>query len=155
MFGLDKGRERERIRKKNEYVSSTFPPIPSQSFHHTPATSIRNRTSVASPSPGLAFPFTPFPRCRWLAPSLPPAAATTGPPAPPPGMTSSHSDAEFYFVGSSVNFTCPEDTMSSDGLTYTTITYNSTGWFPVDPDFQCLNGKCKRQTVNRVCRDLQ
>nr|XP_027227349.1 CUB and sushi domain-containing protein 3-like [Penaeus vannamei] len=66
-------------------------------------------------------------------------AATTGPPAPPPGMTSSHSDAEFYFVGSSVNFTCPEDTMSSDGLTYTTITYNSTGWFPVDPDFQCLN----------------
>ncbi|XP_042876779.1 uncharacterized protein LOC122256289 [Penaeus japonicus] len=49
------------------------------------------------------------------------------------------SDAEFFFVGSSVNYTCPEKTMSSDGSTYTTITYNATGWSPIDPNFQCLN----------------
>ncbi|KAK7080154.1 hypothetical protein SK128_012688 [Halocaridina rubra] len=45
-----------------------------------------------------------------------------------------------YFVSSTVNYTCPEGTMSTDGETVTLIPFTPDGWAPLDPSFVCLEG---------------
>nr|XP_045582601.1 putative GPI-anchored protein pfl2 [Procambarus clarkii] len=68
--------------------------------------------------------------CRTAAPSAPPptpAGAVLGGGGPP------------YWVGMTLNYTCPPPQMSLSGATYTTITCLATGWTTLDPTFACLS----------------
>ncbi|XP_066963283.1 uncharacterized protein [Macrobrachium rosenbergii] len=60
------------------------------------------------------------------APVAPNASVYAGP-APP------------YWESTTLNFTCPGNLMSRDGLNVTSTTFNGTAWVPLDPEFACLN----------------
>ncbi|XP_068200759.1 sushi, von Willebrand factor type A, EGF and pentraxin domain-containing protein 1-like [Palaemon carinicauda] len=61
-------------------------------------------------------------------PALPPEAQIEG--LPPGGLI--WQDLE-------INFTCPNNTMSTDGRTYLTLVYNGSQWLGYDASFVCLN----------------
>ncbi|XP_068217863.1 uncharacterized protein [Palaemon carinicauda] len=44
-----------------------------------------------------------------------------------------------FFVGSVANFTCPEDTLTSEGLSVYQLVYQPDGWTTLPEEFKCLN----------------
>ncbi|XP_064117364.1 uncharacterized protein LOC135222902 [Macrobrachium nipponense] len=91
----------------------------------TKVVTCQNNGNWTTVDPGLMVCRTPV---NVPFPDLPPEMTIQG--LPPGGLA---------WQDLQINFTCPNNTMFSDGRSYITITYNGTVWLGYEANFACLN----------------